>query len=63
MAFDTFFDLMHEKGESQLQFCERYGWLEDIQRMMLVDYLIANRDRHGANIEVLRSRDEGIRLQ
>lgn len=62
MAFDTFFDLMHKKGESQLQFCERYGWLEDIQRMMLVDYLIANRDRHGANIEVLRSRDGGIRL-
>lgn len=62
MAFDTFFDLMHEKGESQLEFCERCGWLEDIQRMMLVDYLIANRDRHGANIEVLRSRDGGIRL-
>ena len=62
MAFDTFFDLMHEQGESQLQFCERYGWLEFVQRMMLVDYLIANRDRHGANIEVLRARDGSLRL-
>ena len=31
MAFDTFFDLMHEKGESQLDFCERFGWLEDVR--------------------------------
>lgn len=62
MAFDTFFDLMHEKGESQLDFCARFGWLENVQRMMLVDYLIANRDRHGANIEVLRSRDGSLRL-
>lgn len=62
MAFDTFFDLMHEPGESQLDFCARYGWSEQIQRMMLVDYLIANRDRHGANIEVLRERGGGLQL-
>lgn len=62
MAFDTFFDLMHEKGESQLAFCERFGWTGFIQRMMLADYLLANRDRHGANIEVLRSRDGSLRL-
>lgn len=29
---------------------------------MLADCLIANRDRHGANIEVLRSREGGVRL-
>ena len=62
MAFDTFFDLMHRQGESQLELCERYGWLDAIQRMMLVDFLIANRDRHGANIEVLRTRDGKLRL-
>lgn len=62
MAFDTFFDIMHERGESQLAFCERFGWLDSIQRMMLVDFLIANRDRHGANIEVLRARDGSFRL-
>jgi hypothetical protein len=62
MAFDTFFDFKHEQGESQLAFGERYGWLEDVQRRLLVDYLIANRDRHGANIEVLRGRDGSLRL-
>ena len=62
MPFNTFFDLMHKKGESQLEFCGRFGWLEFVQRMMLVDYLIANRDRHGANIEVLQSNDGTLRL-
>ena len=62
MSFDSYFDLMHKKGESQLEFCERQGWLEFVQRMMLVDYLIANRDRHGANIEVLQSNDGTLRL-
>ena len=62
MAFDTFFDLMHKKGESQLDFCTRFGWQETVQRMMLADYLIANRDRHGANIEVLRARGGSVRL-
>ena len=62
MAFDTFFDLKHCAGESQLQFCERFGWTEHVHQMMLVDYLIANRDRHGANIEVLRTRDGHLRI-
>lgn len=62
MAFDTFFDLRHEQGESPLDFCGRFGWLKQVQRMMLADYLIANRDRHGANIEVLRSRDGSLRM-
>ena len=62
IAFDMFFDLMHQPGESQFDFCERYGWSDDIQHMMLVDYLIINRDRHGANIEVLRDRSGNLRL-
>lgn len=31
------------------------GWEEYIYQMLVVDYLILNRDRHGANIEVLRN--------
>lgn len=62
MAFDTYFDLLHEQCESPLEFCERKGWLACVQQMMLVDYLIANRDRHGANIEVLQGRDGEARL-
>jgi hypothetical protein len=32
------------------------GWSAYIWKMLVVDFLILNRDRHGANIEVLRNR-------
>lgn len=54
-AFDLFYDLHKLDGESPLELCDRFGWRRQIERMMGVDFLIANRDRHGANIEVLRS--------
>lgn len=41
--------------ESPLDFCIRCGWEKSIYEMLVVDYLILNRDRHGANIEVLRN--------
>ena len=48
--------------ESALDFCVRMGWEDYIYQMLIVDYLILNRDRHGANIEVLRnSRKKTIR--
>lgn len=62
MALDTFYDLHKEAGESPLEFCERLGWGPAVQRIMLVDYLIANRDRHGANIEVLQDQQGSRRL-
>ena len=40
--------------ESRYDFCVNNGWQEYIDRMLVVDYLILNRDRHGANVEVLR---------
>lgn len=60
-ALDLFYDLNKEASETPMEFCERYKWLPRIKQMMLVDYLIANRDRHGANIEVLYGKD-GFRL-
>ena len=42
--------------ETPLEFCVRNGWSEYIYQMLVVDYLILNRDRHGANIEVLENR-------
>ena len=42
--------------ETPLNFCIRCGWSDYIYRMLIVDYLILNRDRHGANIEVVRNR-------
>ncbi|MEG1525845.1 MAG: hypothetical protein RR475_12645, partial [Clostridia bacterium] len=53
-ALDAFYETERSPGESAMDFCIRQGWSETIYRMLVVDYLILNRDRHGANIEVLR---------
>ncbi|MCR5143874.1 MAG: hypothetical protein K6B67_01035 [Lachnospiraceae bacterium] len=42
-------------GESHYDFCVRNGWKQYIDEMLAVDYIILNRDRHGANVEVLRN--------
>ena len=54
-ALDNFFTANSLKGESHYDFCMRMGWQRYIDTMLAVDYLILNRDRHGANIEVLRN--------
>ena len=55
-ALDDYYDMEHDPGESRIDFCVRKGWKDYIYTMLVVDYLILNRDRHGANIEVLRNR-------
>lgn len=55
LALDEYYDLEHVPGERPLEFCLRKGWGKRIWEMFVVDYLILNRDRHGANIEVLRN--------
>ena len=57
-----FYGLNRLESETRLQFCERFGWSQDVQKTMLVDFLIANRDRHGGNLEVLKGRDGRLRL-
>ena len=48
--------------ETPLDFCIRMGWGNMIFGMLVTDYLIINRDRHGANIEILIDRkDKSIR--
>ena len=42
--------------------CWHFDFIQTDWTMMLVDYLIANRDRHGANIEVIREAGGGVRL-
>ena len=37
-----------------MEFCKRKGWEKYIYEMLFIDYLVLNRDRHGANIEVIR---------
>lgn len=55
IALDTYYQAEREDVEKPLDFCLRSGWSEYIWEMLVVDFLILNRDRHGANIEVLRN--------
>lgn len=52
LALNTFYELNARPGLSPLDFCVEQGWSDIIFQMMAFDFLIANRDRHGANIEV-----------
>lgn len=56
IALDAYYQMERLSGESPLDFCIRQGWEEYIYQMLIVDFLILNRDRHGANMEVLRNR-------
>ena len=55
-AIDIFYESKRFNGENPLDFCIRMGWENYIWKMLVVDYLLLNRDRHGANIEVLRNK-------
>ena len=55
LALDAYFDIEKSGTETPLEFCIRKGWDQYIYEMLVVDFLILNRDRHGANIEVLRN--------
>lgn len=62
-ALDNYYQMNKNSNESHYEFCVSNGWKRYIDTMLAVDYLILNRDRHGANIEVLRnSREHTIRI-
>ena len=63
IALDAYYQAESLPNESPMDFCIRNGWESTIYEMLVVDYLILNRDRHGANMEVLRNqRKKTIRL-
>ncbi len=63
IALDAYYQAERLPDESPLAFCIRLGWERTIWEMLVVDFLILNRDRHGANMEILRnSRRKTIRL-
>lgn len=62
-ALDNFYQINRLGNESHYDFCKKNGWQKYIDTMLVVDYLILNRDRHGANIEVLRNaRKHSLRI-
>lgn len=62
LSLGLFVDLNKETSDTPLDVCKRFGWMDAIRRMMLVDYVVANRDRHASNIEVLIGPDGTPRL-
>lgn len=62
-ALDNYYQINKQENESHYEFCQNNGWQKYIDTMLVVDYLILNRDRHGANIEVLRNgRKRSVRI-
>lgn len=57
VSLDIYYELEKKSDETPLEFCIRNGWGKYIYEMLAVDFLIQNRDRHGANIEVLRTKN------
>lgn len=63
IALELYYETEKVEDETPLEFCIRQGWEEYMYQMLVVDFLILNRDRHGANIEVLRdSKKKQLRL-
>lgn len=62
MTFEDFYQMEKNIEELPLEFAIRQGWEEQIYQMILVDFLILNRDRHGANIEVIADKTGNVRL-
>lgn len=63
IALDAYYQVESLPNESPMDFCISNGWESTVYEMLVVDYLILNRDRHGANMEVLRNqRKKTIRL-
>ena len=55
VALDDYYRTNSMRGETHYDFCVRQGWKTYVDQMLAVDFIILNRDRHGANIEVLRN--------
>ncbi|WP_026670897.1 hypothetical protein [Butyrivibrio sp. AE3006] len=63
IALDDYFRTNALPGESHYEFCARNGFKDYIDEMIAIDFIILNRDRHGANIEILRdARNHTLRI-
>lgn len=55
---ETIYALEKQQDEDIFKFCKRLGVIDYIYDIILFDYIICNRDRHGANIEFLIDNDK-----
>ena len=61
-AFDSYYEINKHGNESPVEFIKRIGFEDYLFKMFFIDYIIFNRDRHGANVEVLIDRNNHLRL-
>ena len=54
VTLDEYYESKKLYGETPINFCIRKRWADYISRMLLVDYVILNRDRSWKNIMVLK---------
>ena len=63
IGLEDYYAMEKLAGELPMDFCKRKGWERQIYGMLVIDYLVLNRDRHGANMEVLRDqKNKMVRL-
>ena len=63
ISLEDYYAMNRREGELPFDFCKRVGWEQYVYEMLFIDHLVLNRDRHGANIEVLRdSKAKSFRL-
>ncbi len=56
LAFETYYEINKNPDEDVWIFIERNQLTQYFYNIFILDYLICNRDRHGANIEVLEKK-------
>ena len=62
LTFETYYEMARQGQETVWDFILRQGMTVYFYELFLLDYIICNRDRHGANIEVLIDETEEPRL-
>ncbi len=53
ITFENFYELNKKENETIIDFAKRNNFENELYHMIVIDYLIVNRDRHGANLEVI----------
>lgn len=62
ITFEDYYQIEKKDDETPFDFVKRCGWEEEFAQMLIIDFLILNRDRHGANIEVIMDSKGAVRL-
>ena len=60
--FDSYYYNNRQNEESPIDFMIRNGFENYLYYMLFVDFIIFNRDRHGANVEVLIDDKDNVKL-